>query len=200
MSKLRDKLLELCQFKLDEQRQAFEIQIAELQRQLNRFSNPWTVEIQNQASGRWEGLAHDAPLTLGDAEQREAEHRTESPRAKFRVVPWLNNSQRPLIAELQRKYDAAYGIIRGLERENAGIKSSWDLLEAARLRLICENATLEAKLAAAEAALPEAKRLLNACVTRGDVIQKADARDAAIRFLARDRFPKSDAARGEKGK
>jgi chromosome segregation ATPase len=31
MSKLREKLLELCQFKLDEQRQKYELQIAELQ-------------------------------------------------------------------------------------------------------------------------------------------------------------------------
>lgn len=41
--------------------------------------------------------------------------------------------------------------------------------------------------------LATAKRLLKACVTRGDVTQKMDARDEAIRFLSRDRWAKEEA-------
>jgi hypothetical protein len=174
---------------IDQQVIAFQQQIerlqsknVELQRQLNRFSNPWTVEIQNQSDGCWTELAHDAPLTLGDAEARMLEHQIESPRAKFRVVPWLNNSQRPLLAELQRKYDAAYGIIR----------------------------SLEAKLAAAEADTTRLDRVIedlkrcflkgDCCFLRGSAKYGWDYEGSGAIGAGSTPREAIDAARGEKGK
>ena len=60
---------------------------------LARYSNPWTVEIQNTASGGWQNFCYLAPLTLKDAEEWQKVHAEQSPGAIFRVVPWFNSMQ-----------------------------------------------------------------------------------------------------------
>lgn len=79
---------------------------------LERFSNPWTIEIR-ATSGHWHEFCHGAPLTLQQAEAREEEHKENVPTAKFRVVPWLNNEQRQHV-EAQRgdRYDEAIAALK----------------------------------------------------------------------------------------
>ncbi|MDP9113881.1 MAG: hypothetical protein M3O20_09375, partial [Acidobacteriota bacterium] len=86
--------------------------VDELRSQLKRFANPWTVEILNQQSNQWSNFCHDAPLTLADAEERERALGTENPDAKFRVVPWLNSSQR---AQLSTTREIAKELAAALE-------------------------------------------------------------------------------------
>lgn len=69
-----------------------EEEIWRLRTDLYRYLNPWTVEVQS-VSGQWLELAHDSPLSLVDAEERLRQHKEESPRATFRMVPWLNGQQ-----------------------------------------------------------------------------------------------------------
>lgn len=76
-------------------------EIERQQAELQRYGNPWTVEILNQESSNWESFAHDAPLTLANAEARTKEHQTENPDAKFRVTPWLNLDQRQVVERLR---------------------------------------------------------------------------------------------------
>lgn len=61
-------------------------------RDLARFSNPWTVQIQD-IHGNWSEFCHDAPVTLKNAEDRIEEMARDSPRAILRAVPYLNCSQ-----------------------------------------------------------------------------------------------------------
>lgn len=75
---------------------------------VQRFSNPWTVEILNQKDNQWLAFCHDAPLTLANAEKREGELKAEHPDAKFRVVPWFNSTQRQTILELQEQGTKAF--------------------------------------------------------------------------------------------
>lgn len=67
---------------------------SDLRATLRRYSNPWTVEIQNQASKSWVDHCCVAPLTLADAETWAIECKRENPQAKFRVRPWINPAQR----------------------------------------------------------------------------------------------------------
>ena len=67
--------------------------ITELRLKLARYMNPYTIEIQNAATGIWSNLLHDAPKTFQDAEKDMEELQATFPKAKFRVVPWLNPSQ-----------------------------------------------------------------------------------------------------------
>jgi hypothetical protein len=76
-----------------------EKQVASLTRQLARFQNPWTVQVQSKISGSWSEMCHDSPLTLADAEKRMADHQKESPGAVFRVIPWSSSSQSAYVRE-----------------------------------------------------------------------------------------------------
>jgi hypothetical protein len=125
MSKLREKLLELCQFKLDEQRQAFEKDLAECY--------------------RLSGADPD-----GDEDCKLAPHavtEVKRMREEFDTAQAENE-------ELQSKYDAAYGIIRGLEKENAelrlAIQTNNEYLVTTEDGWEARCNALEAKLAAAE--------------------------------------------------
>lgn len=88
-----------------------------------RFSNPWTVEIRNHSNGHWSEFCHDAPLTLADAEERERTLRAHNPDAQFRVIPWLNSSQRALI---QKRMDSSEQTIAELREQLAGNENWWD--------------------------------------------------------------------------
>lgn len=59
-----------------------------------RYTNPWTVGVQNQTTEEWHECIHDAPLSLACAERRMMDHQTASPEARFKCVPWFNSPQR----------------------------------------------------------------------------------------------------------
>ncbi len=77
-------------------------EIKRLKVDLDRYANPWTVEIRN-ISGQWHQFAHDAPITLQQAEERIEVLQSENPDATFRAVPWLNSSQAQLMMRLNRE-------------------------------------------------------------------------------------------------
>lgn len=73
-----------------------------LRARLARYLNPWTVEIRNKA-GKWYSFAYDAPITLQEAEDRVETLQVEHPLARFRVQPWMNNSQAAVCTELKER-------------------------------------------------------------------------------------------------
>jgi hypothetical protein len=78
-----------------------------LKKELARYSNPWTIEIwSHEGRGNWTQFCYDAPIPLAEAEARTEVFKAENPAAKFRVVPWLNSSQRQHVikgTELRRE-------------------------------------------------------------------------------------------------
>jgi hypothetical protein len=177
MSKLLEKLLDLCQFKLNEQRQAFELKIAELREQ---------VEVLKSFQSNYE---HAIKI------EREDGH---------------------------SKYDAAYGIIRGLERDNSALRDKLlsaqcsmailgdelDIAIESSKTLAESHHETSARLAAEEAALRSLMNETNAFVS---IAQK----DSDWKYIwgvtnmnciknriadAAETLAAIDAARGEKGK
>lgn len=75
---------------------ASEAEKAELRKALERYSNPWAIEIWNHRTESWNTFCHDEPLTLQDAEARvEGYAQSEEMKTgRFQVVPYLNASQR----------------------------------------------------------------------------------------------------------
>lgn len=72
---------------------------AKLLYDLARYTNPWTIEIQNQITGQWMNHYHDAPITLLNAEKLIVQLMEENPAALFRVRPWLNPNQVQMVQD-----------------------------------------------------------------------------------------------------
>ena len=106
-----------------------EKQVASLTRQLARFQNPWTVQVQSKISGSWSQMCHDSPLTLADAEKRMADHQKESPGAVFRVIPWSSSSQSAYVRE------SNHFLTRQLEEARRVCGEMSEALDAVRIAL-----------------------------------------------------------------
>lgn len=62
---------------------------------MQRYFNPWTIQVLNKITNTWMGFCEDSPITLGDAENRLKELKDDPSTAagEFRVIPWLNGNQ-----------------------------------------------------------------------------------------------------------